>query len=88
MDSSVHEEEPAPTREHSGGPSSAALPHQGGRDLEVRGETRFPSLWTRTQNRETPRDSKPQFLLGPRGPAGGAHSQVPPATLGVFRYRP
>lgn len=35
MDSSIHEQEPAPSWGHSGGPSREALAHQGGGTLEV-----------------------------------------------------
>lgn len=56
MDSSIHEQEPAPSWGHSGGPSREALPHQGGGALEVGGETRLPLAWPGTQTRETPGD--------------------------------
>ena len=80
MDSSIHEQEPASSWGHGGGPSPSAPhrppPQQGRGTLEVGGNTRLPLAGLGTQTRHS------WFLRAHRWPAGVAPSQAPPAELG------
>lgn len=86
MDSSGHEQEPAPCRSqaHSGGPSPAAFAHQGGGALEVRGETDSPDLAEDPDRRE--RLSEPLNLRSCGALDGQQGARAPRSHLPSLRW--